>query len=717
MHPSILEIFKTIIQKEKNVLLSPFCFEIIINLISQGTTGESQKELLGLLKTSNSDEEYVKLIEVLEKIKGIQPTSQFEQTNNIYLKDFITPKESFLKKIQENLPLKILPLTGDPDFIIESILNLKAKWKQKFEEVSTKTEFFHLANGEEVETFFIEQDNTNGHNETLYFQESNFDAIQIPLKDDQLCVEIYLPKKINGLGEFIKELTSEKTLKWNSSFQEVNSMEVVLPKFEINKKYDLANNFASVGLNKIFNLSWDFTPMFDAPDKAYISKITQENFFKLNEIGIEAGSISRFYGGIGYGRSPQKHILFEAKHPFLYLVREKKTNTILFIGTFEESDKNQDFTLINKNKIEGDKFSENSRRLSFRLGLLFSAYTLNVLEKHFDRSNEFTRWYIDKLWTIVKTPKGKVFDRLLEELSWRDWDDKESNTQELNISRSLRLSKEEATGDFPNQIRTILNQVWENLDHHKRNLTFFLDYYHQLLSYNLLILSDLNLRVLDYELFSKFTKLEDDVWGEIIEKENITSFFRPLKSKIGLSEKEKENRRLNASIRKLKPYAWNMSIRGAIYFEMFVLDLTIGKEIHSTKAKEILSDIKEVLTTDNEIILNKFKKLNFYDEQTGFFDASDYFKTVEEANEFSNSFPNLAKAAEGCSYLIHDYDYKISDGYTSNSFYHSTISNLKQLAEKRIPLPDKSFLQKYEVKNGNYFGDPLDVDLEIFSQL
>jgi hypothetical protein len=38
-------------------------------------------------------------------------------------------------------------------------------------------------------------------------------------------------------------------------------------------------------------------------------------------------------------------------------------------------------------------------------------------------------------------------------------------------------------------------------------------------------------------------------------------------------------------------------------------------------------------------------------------------------------------------------------------------------ATKKIPLPDKSFLQKYEVKNGNYFGDPLDVDLEIFSQL
>ena len=76
MHPSILEIFKTIIQKEKNVLLSPFCFEIIINLISQGTTGESQKELLGLLKTSNSDEEYVKLIEVLEKIKVISKPSK-----------------------------------------------------------------------------------------------------------------------------------------------------------------------------------------------------------------------------------------------------------------------------------------------------------------------------------------------------------------------------------------------------------------------------------------------------------------------------------------------------------------------------------------------------------------------------------------------------------------------------------------------------------------
>ncbi|MFK8008973.1 MAG: serpin family protein [Saprospiraceae bacterium] len=720
MHSFILEIFKTIIQKEKNVLLSPFCFEIIINIIAQGTTGESQKELLELLNSKNSSNSYPDLIKKLELIKKIQPTSQFEQANTIFHKDFVIPVDLFCKKIRKHHILNLEPVPEEYkdscDFIIQSSLDIKAKWKQEFDLVNHQTEFFTLANGEEVETSFINQDNTEGRNETLFFQNENFHAIQIPLKDEQLCVEIYLPEKKNGLNNFVKNLTVENLLEWNNNFEKVEYMEVVLPKIELDKNYELKENFKAIGLNDIFNLSWDLLPMLNTPAETKITKITQENFFKLNEIGIEAGSKTRFYGGIrGISRMKQ-HILFEAKHPFMYLVRDKKTNTIIFLGLFEEPNREQDFSILHKNLEESKKYDKSYSHLSYRLSFVITAYSLDVLMKHFNCKNEFVSWYIDKIWALIATPKGEKFDEICDDLNWFCWDKIDDKPQNFNISKELKSSKEETIKNLPGQFSTILHGVAENLAYRESAPEIKDTLARNLLQISLKILIDLQLRIPDFDIFSKYQNRKNDSWGDIIKKETITSFYNPLNSKIELTESQKEDRRRFASIRKLKPLVWNITIRGAIYLQMIELSYQIKNKIHSKKANEILDDIKLFLTSNDKNVFKKFQELRFRCDQTGWFESSEYFKTVEESENFRDLFPIISNSFETSSGILQDYEYKLEENGNGgfDLFYSYSVWTLKKLAKKRFPLPSKLFFEKHQVRDGNLLGDPIEIDPGLF---
>lgn len=724
MKSDLLKIFQSQYAKENNILISPLCFDIVVNLIVQGTTGATQAELLKFIETSNPELSYNKLIATLEKIKSLEPISQFEQTNTFYFEDkIITPQDSFTQKIRENLSLKFAPIPeehkGIFQFIIESALNVKAKWKQKFEEVSHKTEFFTLANGEEIETLFITQDNTSFHNETKYLQKDNFQAIQIPMEDEQLVVEIYLPDQKDGLSDLVEDLTVEQLLNWKNEFEEVANMEVILPKFNKEIKYDLTEDFEAIGFKEIFEWSWDFNPMFKASNMAKIKKITQANFFKLNEIGIEAGSITRFYGGIRGALSPKKHIFFEAKHPFLYLLRDLKSSTILFMGTFDSPKIDQDFSIIRKNQEELKNYSENYKKLSFRLGFLFAANAIQrIVEKH-KYENKFFNWYIKCIYQLINTRKGEKLDQLFSQLNLSKWELTNDNFQSsLKIPDQIILEYNKVKNILPSSVKSIFNTIDYLEKNYKRIPYYFADSYPQLIQISNRVLDDESLRIPDYNLFAKYTRSDNDLWGDPIHHQEVKIYYTTLNEKLITTNTQKELQQKFSSIRRLKPSLWNISIRGAIYLKMLLLDKIYKKKIESPLVKEMLQDIKRILTTDDEKIMKKLKKLNVWDEQIGLFDPSPYLNTKEESISFCKKFPLISSAVLSTVFILIDYDYSLEgEVSTLNGFYHATVSTLEGMVKMNIPLPDQTFFEKYAIKDGNRFGDPIPVDLKIFEEL
>ena len=721
MQTSTLQLFKALISNEKNALFSPYCLEILYTIVAEGTKDDVHKELLEHLECPPDQDIFADLVQKINSLKEIEPTSQIEQTNAIYHIDVIHPVEKYYKKIQEKLTLDLKPIPKEENahFIIESVLNIKAKWKQSFEQIRNVHEPFFLANGKIVETYFIEQDKITGGSNTKYLKEDNFHAIQIPMKDERLCVEIYLPYQKDGLNNFIENLTKEKLMDWNNQFQSQYRMHVFLPKFELEVKYEsLQKEMKAIGIKNLFEESWDFSPMLECIEKLFIYKVTQENKFRLDEIGIEAGSVTRFFGGIAGIPTPDKFVLFEANHPFMYLVRDHKTNTILFIGVFEEPDQSIDFTLYHNNLKEVKKYNANAPQLSFRVDFAFAAYTISTILEQTDYQNDFLDWYVNLLKELASTPLGEEFNKLRNTLENIHWWSFETQTDIEYIPNTLLESMKEMTQYAHAQLLPIIASIEKQFRNNENFVDGFLIEHvrNQLLprcSYDLV---DLNFPLPDVESFTHFKRLKNDPWGEPIHKINF--IFKPLPEHCELDEQEERTRANYRKIRRLKPFLFDITVRGAVYFQMKVLNQLMKAEKNSHPLIEKLID-HTVGFILGKNILNHFKLdvIEFSNEATQKINENCFFKSKGESESFTKQFPHFSKILSNVKQMAWDVRNKEKGEHYFDSHYHCSKDTLGKMIEEGLTLPDASFFKAHAMKGEDYLGKTFEMNSKFKSDL
>ena len=104
-----------------------------------------------------------------------------------------------------------------------------------------------------------------------------------------------------------------------------------IPKFKISFGFEASNVLKSLGLVLPFVGAGGLTEMVDSPEgeKLYVSSIFHKSFIEVNEEGTEAAAAS---AGVIQLRSIPMTVDFVADRPFLFLIREEMTGTVLFIG-------------------------------------------------------------------------------------------------------------------------------------------------------------------------------------------------------------------------------------------------------------------------------------------------------------------------------------------------------------------------------------------------
>jgi serpin B len=136
---------------------------------------------------------------------------------------------------------------------------------------------------------------------------------------------ILLPLSPDGLAALEGDLTFENLERWFSVLSEVQ-MDVVLPRFKMETKYTLNETLATMGMPSAFTPSADFSSMTDDPEW-FIHIVVHQAFVEVNEEGTEAAAATGVSGGVT--SVPPS---FVANHPFVFLIRDQVTNSILFLG-------------------------------------------------------------------------------------------------------------------------------------------------------------------------------------------------------------------------------------------------------------------------------------------------------------------------------------------------------------------------------------------------
>ena len=303
-------------------------FARIYNTINKG----SSKYIIHTANALWAQEDYTFLEEYTDAVERYYGG----QTTNV---DFVGDTESVRLRInhwvesQTNNKIKNLLTPGSINpitrLVITNAVYFKGDWANQFDKKDTTSEEFTTTGGNVVRADMMRlQDDDIDFN---YAETDTLQILEMPYKGEELSMLIILPKDDSGdgLGEVEAMLDADELESMKSGFRE-QTVYVYMPKFTFETKYQMANTLSDMGMPAAFQ--WpgaDFSGM-DGTHMLYISKVIHQAFVEVNEEGTEAAAATGIVMTIG--AAPSQYKIFRADHPFIFIIQEKSTGSILFMG-------------------------------------------------------------------------------------------------------------------------------------------------------------------------------------------------------------------------------------------------------------------------------------------------------------------------------------------------------------------------------------------------
>lgn len=356
-----LKIFKKIADDEpgKNVFISPLSISMALGITlngAEGNTYEAMRNALSLSGVTQQEinESYQSLIQLLTKIDSkvimqiansiwyrntIPVKPDFIETNKKYFNAVINPmnfndpatvniinnwvKESTNGKI-DNIVDKIDPQTIM--YLINAIY-FKGTWQYQFDKNKTMDDFFKKESGELVQCKMMNL-------ETDFYVSSNdtFTMLDLPYGKGNFSMTILLPAKDKQLKDVINTLTNSL---WNSSINNLSKMkkQLYMPKFKMEYKIKLNETLKALGMEIAFDpYNANFKKIYEGVGNAYISDVDHKTFVDVNEEGTEAAAVT----SVTIGVTSILDNIIRLDRPFVFVIREKNSGCILFIGKLED---------------------------------------------------------------------------------------------------------------------------------------------------------------------------------------------------------------------------------------------------------------------------------------------------------------------------------------------------------------------------------------------
>ena len=155
-----------------------------------------------------------------------------------------------------------------------------------------------------------------------------FVLAEFPYGQGNFVMDIILPDEKNGLTEFLPAITETSFTNWISLMHE-REVDLSFPRFKYGYKKKLKDILTDMGMGIAFTDQADFSNISDFYD-LLINDVTHQAFIETNEEGTEAAAATIV--DIGVTSMPPEPLVITLDHPFIYLIRETSTNSILFMG-------------------------------------------------------------------------------------------------------------------------------------------------------------------------------------------------------------------------------------------------------------------------------------------------------------------------------------------------------------------------------------------------
>ncbi|MGE3805548.1 MAG: serpin family protein [Gemmataceae bacterium] len=362
------ELYGKIRDQEGNLFLSPYSISTALAMTSAGARGTTDAEMVKTMhlipeqaKRHAAFGELIRLTRRDGKTKGVQLSVAnalwgqkgypFEQaflttTDKNYgagLRevDFVqteTARQAINKWVEENTNDKIKDLIAkgvlqsDTRLVLTNAIYFKGDWATQFKKDATREAPFFLSADKQVKAPLMNQ---TGH--FKLYQDADVQMLELPYEGKSLSMLVVLPRKKDGLAEVEKGLTADKLDTW---LGKMGRPEVVvsLPKFKTTAKFELAPVLSKMGMPSPFSDRADFSGMNGGKESLFISNVIHQGFVDVNEEGTEAAAATAVVIR-PTSAAIDRPVVFRADHPFLFLIRDHTTGSILFLGRLSDPTK------------------------------------------------------------------------------------------------------------------------------------------------------------------------------------------------------------------------------------------------------------------------------------------------------------------------------------------------------------------------------------------
>ena len=359
-----IDIFKRILNAEsgKNVMISPLSISQALLMTYNGADGDTKKAFEDALYLGDLTIDQVNQAQkdLVKELLEVDPGVIIDIANSIWLKENFNVNPEFISVNQDYYDAEVKQLVFDDeavnqindwvnnkthgkiDEIVESIdpmaimflinaVYYYGNWKHRFDVSNTVDGAFCLKEKSEITVPFMNQTTT-----ARLMNHDCFKILELPYGRGNFSMLILLPDDNKSISDILDILDNESYNHWLDKLEET-TVDISIPKFKFAYEKNLNYMLKAMNLMIAFDPEHaDFSKISDEI-QLYINRVKHKSFIDVNEKGTEAAAVTSVEMWVtSVGPSNSKFI---ANRPFLFVIKEKYTNAILFMGKVEDPSK------------------------------------------------------------------------------------------------------------------------------------------------------------------------------------------------------------------------------------------------------------------------------------------------------------------------------------------------------------------------------------------
>ncbi len=354
-----LDLYRFMAEDEGNIFYSPYSISLALAMTYAGARGETEAQMADVLHFDLPQEQLHPAFNALDQV--LASRGEEEEGFRLHIVNAIWGQEGyeflsdFLQTMAENYGagLRVLNFRSEPEesrvtindwvaeeteeriedllppgainpstvLVLTNAIYFNAAWQHPFQEAQTADGAFYLLDGKEVTVPMMSQMES-----LAYGEGEGYQALELPYEDEELSMVILLPQE-GAFETFEGTLDAERV---GTMVQDMTSTSVALtmPKFSFDWDVSLKETLPAMGMPVAFGGGADFSGMTGSRD-LFIDDVIHKAFVAVDEEGTEAAAATAV---VMRESAPASPVEFTVDRPFIFLIRDRETGTILFIG-------------------------------------------------------------------------------------------------------------------------------------------------------------------------------------------------------------------------------------------------------------------------------------------------------------------------------------------------------------------------------------------------